>query len=430
MRIECRIVQAITIVLILVIGLAFPVSAQTEYLEIDAPMVEFNPDQQIYIASGGVIFKKDNFLLTAEKVIYDRKQELIKAEERVRLSTPSGTWEGDRAEYSFKTEKGEITSLKGSTGKILVSGSKGKIDGEHFNLEKADITRCNLSVPCIKIKAKKVNLVEQRAKLQGAWLYIKKLPVLPLPPLTVPTDNLEGWPKVEAGYNNTRGLYLYGRIDQETGENSNLYYGVGAGTKKWLSLQGGWNWHLTPDLLLSTGLNWEPWNKLTGNGSLSYKLPGAEFTAKAERGWNSSSTGTDSFKIKAPLFSRTKGELIYSSSFVKNQTNTLVREEYGGRITGPWIPGFTLGTGVIHGTGDLGGRGPNGWYLETSWNGGFELLPTWRVKAVGKTFWQKGAEVHWVNNTVSLAKDLHCFKAELGYNFVGKSIQFDLGINW
>lgn len=430
MRIEFRIYKAIILTIILTICLALPVSAQTEQVEIDAAMVEFDPNQQIYIASGGVLFKKDKFLLTAEKVIYDQKQELIKAEDGVRLITPSGTWEGERVEFSFKSGEGEITSLKGLTGKILVSSSKGKIDGERFFLEEADFTRCDLLVPCIKIKANKVNLFEERAKIRGAWLYIKNLPVLPLPPLTIPTDNLESWPKVEAGFNNSRGLYLYGRLDHKPSEHSNLYYGVGVGTKNWLSLQGGLNWSLNKDLILSTGLKWEPWKKLTGNGGLSYKLSWAEFTAEAERSWSSSLTGTDSFKIKTPLFAGTKGEILYSSSFIKNQTNTLVREEYGGRITGPWIPGFSLGTGILYGTGDLEGRGPNGWYLETSWNGGFRLSSSWKFETEGKNLWKNGEGVHWVTNKANLIKELHCFKAGLGYDFKGKSILFNIGLKW
>ena len=405
-------------------------AASEEDIEIEALMVEFDPVQRIYMASGGVKFKNGDFLLQAENLRYNQKEEFLQAENRIKLITSFGTWEGEKIEYSFRNNKGEISAPRGVVGETLVSGEKAEINEEILFLNDTSFTKCDLATPCIKIKASKVQLVEKRVKVKGGLLYLKNLPLLPLPPLTVSTDSFDNWPLLELGLNNNRGLYLVGKLTHEVNKQFKLNYGLGLGTNKWFRLQGGGDWLVTPRLVWNSELTWEPKKSLNGNSGLTYYFPRAEFKAELKKGWTGISSTEGSLKLKFPLFTNAKAEFVYVSNFTEGNQVIEKRQDVGGRITGNWLPGFSLGAGMLYGEGDLKTGSLNGWYGETFWNGSIGLLPTWRLAVEGKNLWQRGANPLWVQNKVELIKDLHCFKASLGYDFLNQNVHFNLGFNW
>ncbi|HBT17098.1 MAG TPA: hypothetical protein DEB05_09105, partial [Firmicutes bacterium] len=110
-------------------------------------------------------FKNGDFLLQAENLRYNQKEEFLQAENRIKLITSFGTWEGEKIEYSFRNNKGEISAPRGVVGETLVSGEKAEINEEILFLNDTSFTKCDLATPCIKIKASKVQLVEKRVKV-------------------------------------------------------------------------------------------------------------------------------------------------------------------------------------------------------------------------------------------------------------------------
>lgn len=413
-------------------GLLPVTAAGNRELEIEALQVEFDPEQQIYMANGEVIFSTEDFRLEAEHLLYYQEEELVTAENEVKLVTSSGTWKGEKIEYSLRDGRGKITAPRGTVGESLISGDKGGIIGDQFFLEDVNFTRCELAVPCIKIKTSRVVVEDEKIKSKWGWLYLKNIPILPLPPLTLPADGYENWPQLEVGANSTRGFYLEGIFTHEVSEKFKLKYGMGLGTNEWARMQSGINWAFTPNLTLNSTLSWEPQKKLNSNTTMVYRFsPVMQFRAEVDRNWTSlSTTGEDTLSLGFPLFSKTRGELVYITNSNKNKQRLRKRQDYGGRITTRWLPGFSLTTGLFYGAGDLPAGRFDDWYWETSWNGGIKLASTWRVVAEGKNRWQSGSDLRWVTNKVKLVKDLHCFNASLGYNIIAQSIEFDLSFDW
>jgi len=403
-------------------------AAEPGAVEIEARLVEFDPEAKVYKATGGVRFTSDDFQLQADTVVYYQESALVTAEQGVKLQTATGSWEGDSLVYSFRDEQGKFSGITGRNGNYYITGKKGELQGEEILLTDTTFTPCELATPCLRIKAGQAWVVNDKVQVKGGWLYLKNLPVLPLPPVTVATDQFTDWPRLEMGADNTRGLYVTGELTHELTEEAALYYGGGVGTKKWWNAQAGLRWYLTSDLVFNSSLAWE--KNLRGNASLTYNYAPLQVTAAVTRNWTELSSGKNSLTAQGPLTEKSAWQLSYTSSF-NEQTNGLVqRQEYGLRLTGPWLPGFTLGAGLYYGAGDLKNNSLNGWHLRTTWSGRINITRTWRIETTGETWWQRGIEPLWIGKTVRLAKDLHCFKVDMGYNLLNKNISFNFGFNW
>ncbi|NLM37259.1 MAG: LPS-assembly protein LptD [Firmicutes bacterium] len=398
-------------------------------VEIDARLVEFDPESRVYRASGGVLLTSGDFRLQAETVLYNQDTEVVTAERGVKLQTATGTWEGESLVYSFRTEEGTLTAFRGAMGSSFYTGQSGELHGEEVRVQEASFTRCALASPCVAIKARRVRLVDDRVQVGGGWLYIKNLPVLPLPPVTFSPDQFENWPQLEVGVNSTRGLYVVGRLTHQVNKEVRLHYGGGLGTNRWWNLQGGMRWAPLPGLALNAGLTWEEY--LRGSAGLTYDWAPLQFRAAVQRDWDDLASGEHTFAVAGPLTKKSNLEFSYTSSFEEQTTGEQYRADYGLHLTGRWLPGFTLGAGLFYGAGDLKESDSlNGWYLRTTWDGGINLTRTWGLKVAGETRWQAGSTPLWVNNQVKLVKDLHCFRADLGYDLLDETVSFNLMFNW
>lgn len=432
MKIFKNILNPVILAFFLLFSGVLPVAAADQKLEIEALQVEYDPEQRIYAAAGGVKFSTEDFLLEAEQVLYYQEEELVIAEKDVTLTTSSGTWKGEKIEYSFRDGRGRITKPRGRVGESLLIGASGVIDGDQEYMEDVTFTRCDLPVPCIKIRTSRVVVADGKIKSKAGLLYLKNIPVLPLPPLTLPADGYEGWPQLEVGANSTRGLFVEGIFTHKVSDTFVLDYGLGLGTKPWQRLRSGARWTPTPNLTITPRLYWEPGKNLNGNAVLVYRFPrSVQLRAELDRDWYTRSTvGEDTLNLGFPLFKKTRGELVYSTNMNDNQRGLRRRQDYGGRISTSLLPGFTLSTALFYGDGTLPAGRFNGWYWETSWNGRLKLASTWRVEVEGKHRWQKGLDLNWVTNKVRLVKDLHCFRVGLAYNLISESYEFDFGFNW
>lgn len=415
--------------LTLVIAGSAPVRAATAAeVEIEASLLEFDPVSKVYKATGGVKFTSGDFRLEAETLVYNQEADFLLAEQRVKLQTATGEWEGERLEYSFRDEQGVLTTLTGKNGDVLINGKKAELSGEDVLVQDGSFTKCELATPCLKIKASRVRLANDKVKVKRGWLYVKNLPVLPLPPLTFAIDQFENWPQLEIGVNSTRGYYVLGKMTHEVNDQVRLDYGGGVGSKKWWNVQSGIKWTPTTNLVLNSTLTWEEY--LRGNASLTYQWEPVQFRAAVSRDWDELASGSHTLSVQGPLSKKSNLELDYTSSFNEKTNGVHHREDYGLRLSGRWVPGFTLGGGLYFGQGDLKTNYFNGWYVQTTWSGGINLLPTWRIQISGETRWQKGIDPLWVRSEVKLVKDLHCFDLDLGYNLLDEKISFNFRFNW
>lgn len=429
MQVNKLYIVAMALVFILLVGIGTPALATApREVEIEAQLVEFDPDSRVYRASGGVILTSGDFRMQAETVLYNQETEVITAEQGVKLQTATGNWEGESLVYSFRTEEGTLTAFRGAMGSSFYTGETGELRGEEILVRGGSFTRCELTSPCVKIKARRVRLVDDRVQVGGGWLYLKNFPVLPLPPVIFTPDHFENWPQLEIGANSTRGFYVIGRVTHQVNKQVTLNYSGGVGTNQWWNVQSGMRWNVLPGLVLNSTLTWEEY--LRGNASLTYNWSPVQFRASVKRNWSELVSGEQTFSVMRPLTKKSNLELSYTSSFNEKTKGELRRADYGLRLTGRWLPGFTLGAGLFYGEGDLKSDSLNGWHLRTTWSGGVNIARTWRIQVAGETRWQTGIEPLWVDNQVKLVKDLHCFQVDLGYDLLDESVNFNFMFKW
>ncbi|NLY92207.1 MAG: LPS-assembly protein LptD [Firmicutes bacterium] len=403
-------------------------AAEPRAVEIEARLVEFDPEHKVYKATGGVRFTRDDFRLQADTVVYYQETALVMAEHGVKLQTAEGSWEGESLVYSFRDEQGKFGAITGKNGNYYITGKAGELQGEEILLTGATFTPCELATPCLKIKAGKVRVVNDKVQVKGGWLYLKNLPVLPLPPVTVATDQFADWPRLEIGANSTRGFFVTGELTHTLTEEATFRYGGGVGTNEWWNVQAGLRWKLASGLVFNSTLTWEEY--LRSSASLTYNHAPLQVTAAVNRNFSERRSGENSLTVQGPLTKKSTWQLLYTSSFNEKTKGLNQRQDYGLRITGRWVPGFTLGAGLYYGAGDLKSNSLNGWHLRTTWSGGINLGRTLRIQTAGEARWQTGIEPLWVEKTVKLVKDLHCFKVDLGYDLLDESYSFNFGFNW
>lgn len=403
-------------------------AAEPPAVEIEARLVEFDPDTKVYKATGGVKFYGEDFRLEAETVVYNQEAALVTAERGVKLRTAEGSWTGESLVYSFRDRQGKFTAVAGKSGKYYLNGKAGEFSGEELLLTDATFTPCALTTPCLKIRAGRVRVVDDKVEVQRGWLYLKNLPVLPLPPVTVATDQFADWPRLEIGANSTRGFFVTGELTHTLTEEATFRYGGGVGTNEWWNVQAGLRWKLASGLVFNSTLTWEEY--LRSSASLTYNHAPLQVTAAVNRNFSERRSGENSLTVQGPLTKKSTWQLLYTSSFNEKTKGLNQRQDYGLRITGRWVPGFTLGAGLYYGAGDLKSNSLNGWHLRTTWSGGINLGRTLRIQTAGEARWQTGIEPLWVEKTVKLVKDLHCFKVDLGYDLLDESYSFNFGFNW
>lgn len=400
-------------------------------VEIQADLLEYDTETGLVKASGNVRLFRGELEIKAGELVYDEKNQLVEACGGVKFNSPSLHLTGEKIRYSLLKKEGEITEVKGYQDDVFFSGSAGKVSGEEIVMEKAKLSRCELTTPCISIAANKLVISEKTATINGGWLAVKDLSFLPLPPSKFSTEekDYENWPEIETGLDQDRGLYLAGKINRRLRDDLSLQFGAGLGTNSWAMLETGLRWRAfnVGGLFFDAGYSR---NLLKDNevfrSTLGLSRNWGTVFAEYEREWNGTLSETTLVKTILPLSAGLTGEAFYQI----DAESSLYREDrkgvtYGIRLRKKIIPGIFAGIGLIHGAGVLSGF--RGWSPETTFSGRFPLFPTWDISVNGSYQWGDG-NGRWLTQKLEVSKDLHCFEAKLGYDWLANQISFKVGI--
>ena len=423
-------VQVKTVVLCMVIFFGymvfFPASAKGAFsneIEMVADQMEYDPVTGIITATGNVEFRQDDIIITTNQLFYCEKDEIVRTEERVRLRSSSFDLTGESMWYSLSTEQGEIKKVKGKSDDLYFSGEKGIISPDDMLVQTGSYTQCCLDIPCYSIHAKKVTIEEDIVKTGFGWFALKGVKVLPLPPVKFSTE--DRWPDVQVGYTSEKGFFVSGTLHKPLAENLRLSYGGTLGTKNWQSLDGGVNWQSGKVSMTAQGSLVANGNHRV-NGNMSYSDSWGRLSANFREEWGDDPERITLFQFSRGLFPKTSGILFWQSE------EWGAVETYGVRFRGRWIPGVTLGLGMVHGSGKLGEK-RLGWHPETSVNLAVNLTDTWRLTAGATYLWSRDLDPDdgvWRSQQVSLTKDLHCFAVGVNYDFIEDYYEYTFQVKW
>jgi LPS-assembly protein len=172
---------------------------KTDTIDFAADGVTYESKDDIVIASGNVVLKREGYSLRADTVSWNRKSGVVTASGNIRSQSPAGDIAyGDSIELTDTLKDGMIENLLlvMADGGRLAAKSGGRKDGV-LSLEYAAYSPCAVETPdgCPKkpswqVKAVKVSYDPKRNRVQykGARIELFGLPLIPLPFLSHPAQ--------------------------------------------------------------------------------------------------------------------------------------------------------------------------------------------------------------------------------------------------
>ncbi|WP_457641713.1 LPS-assembly protein LptD [Persephonella sp.] len=111
-------------------------------VSIEAEKIEKDTDGKL-IAEGNVIVHYKDYVLSADRIIYDPDDENIYLEGNIRIKTKSFDLEGDKGWWNVETEEGEIFNIKGIVYKKYYLKAKSlRKKGDRFYFKKGEFSLC------------------------------------------------------------------------------------------------------------------------------------------------------------------------------------------------------------------------------------------------------------------------------------------------
>ena len=167
---------------------------------------------------GHVVIRRGNLLLKADKVDYDQVEDLAKARGNVTINTSGNVYQGPALDLHLDAFEGFFSQ---PTYQLLKNKAYGKaeridfVDSAHTVMHKADFTTCQRKpgpswLPDWLFKADKITLDTDRnvGVAEGASLYFKEVPILPVPSVDFPLneERKSGFLPPTIGVDNIGGL--------------------------------------------------------------------------------------------------------------------------------------------------------------------------------------------------------------------------------
>jgi LPS-assembly protein len=157
-------------------------------LTIKADIIEASTDE-VLSASGNVVAEYADTRMSADRITYNKKDELLIGEGDL-LIARGVTWlKGSRAEFNINNNTGVIFDASGFTDEELYINAEKilKTGDKTYTAENGYLTSCTGDVPKWQIRIKKADItVDESYKLRGTVFKIKKIPILYLPYMYIP----------------------------------------------------------------------------------------------------------------------------------------------------------------------------------------------------------------------------------------------------
>lgn len=162
---------------------------------IKANEIYYDSNNDSIIASGDIVVRMGNYTLNADKIRYEFKEDVIFAEENVRVVEDSGRIiYGKRAIFKDKLKRGIIEEFiaKFDESSILASKLANKLNNNRVTLEKSAFTPCKISCnnkPIWQLNAGYTNVDYEKEKItyKHVFFEVYGIPLLYLPYFFHPT---------------------------------------------------------------------------------------------------------------------------------------------------------------------------------------------------------------------------------------------------
>ncbi len=172
---------------------ASPLTTDGSSWQLSALKATYDPDQNLYIATGEVILTSDTTRLEADHVRYNHLTRDARATGHVRLVSGKDTVTCDAMDLNLETETGTIMDgvIFVEANHFYISGDRIEKTGkETYTADRASLTSCDGDHPDWKITGRDVTVtIEGYGMAKHATLWAGSLPTLYTPFLAFPVKN-------------------------------------------------------------------------------------------------------------------------------------------------------------------------------------------------------------------------------------------------
>lgn len=209
--------------------------------ELRSETLEYDTKSDTYTAKNGVMIRKGDIRLSADRVWFNRREMLATAEGNVVLTSGEDVLAGHRVELDLRTDTGRILD-----GSVFMSQKHFYIKGHHLEkinedtyiARKASLTSCDGLTPDWKITGETIETrVEGYGTVTHAAFWIRDIPVFYVPWFIFPakSERQSGLLLPEGGVSDRRGFDVlqpfYWAIDDQSDATLNVHYMSQRGTR-------------------------------------------------------------------------------------------------------------------------------------------------------------------------------------------------------
>ncbi len=169
-------------------------------------------EEDLYLAEGEVVISKEDQTLSADRVTYNRKSGVIKAEGNVKLSTAGDILRCDKGLFNLNDKTGHILNgtLFLETNHYYLSGQEIKKTGPAtYIIKGCRITTCDGGTPDWSITGSEVKVtIEGYGTVKHAAFFVRHIPLLYFPYIIFPakTKRQTGFLPPSIGYSERNGM--------------------------------------------------------------------------------------------------------------------------------------------------------------------------------------------------------------------------------
>ncbi len=189
----------------------------SDQVAVDAAEMQYDQDQNVLTARGGVTLTRGETTVRADEVTYDRTTAVAEARGHVVVVDPEGTMEGESARLDLDDETGLVVDAQADMKRSpyhLTAGQVEKLGGPCYRVENGVFTTCRcggIEPPSWSIAGKETNVTLGGLGVsKNATLRVQDTPVFWSPYFLFPanTERETGFLFPRFGYSNKRG-FLY-----------------------------------------------------------------------------------------------------------------------------------------------------------------------------------------------------------------------------
>lgn len=202
--------------LFILCGTATAVRAETNPVSLTADELSYHYEQKQIEANGSVHLAYKDIQVDAAKVLIDQEQNILLASGDVVLRKQNDTYHGDTFLYYLKTQQGWIAPLKTDVtdpeikGVVRLDAAWALLKKDDLFLDDSSFTSCDLPDPHYRLTAERIEYYPgERIIFRHVWYWEHHLKLFYLPYLVIslndPNENLEA----EIGWQRALGWFLY-----------------------------------------------------------------------------------------------------------------------------------------------------------------------------------------------------------------------------